>query len=425
MILFYIIIAILVADYALNQTLDHLNSTWRTKPIPPELAGIYDDEKYKKQQSYSQTVSRFSLIESTVMLVATLAFFFLDGFKFVDGIASSATGNILLQGLLFIAILFVATDIISTPFDIYDTFVIEQKYGFNTTTRKLFITDKLKGYLVTAIIGGGLYSLIYWFYATVGQQFWIYAWIAVSAFSLFMSMFYSTLIVPLFNKQTPLPEGELRDALNQFSQKVGFNLDGIFVIDNSKRSTRANAYFTGLGKKKRIVLYDTLIKQMSTEEIVAVLAHEVGHYKKHHIVWSFLSSVIQTGIMLFLFSLLVSSPQLSTALGIDQPKFHISMIAFALLYNPISVATQLLTNIFSRRNEYQADKFSAQHSNAQNLVSALKKLASNNLSNLTPHPTYVWFKYSHPSLLQRVRALNINTHCEQKNNKMDNKKQSI
>lgn len=250
MILFYIIIAILVADYALNQTLDHLNSTWRTKPIPPELAGIYDDEKYKKQQSYSQTVSRFSLIESTVMLVATLAFFFLDGFKFVDGIASSATGNILLQGLLFIAILFVATDIISTPFDIYDTFVIEQKYGFNTTTRKLFITDKLKGYLVTAIIGGGLYSLIYWFYATVGQQFWIYAWIAVSAFSLFMSMFYSTLIVPLFNKQTPLPEGELRDALNQFSQKVGFNLDGIFVIDNSKRSTRANAYFTGLGKKK-------------------------------------------------------------------------------------------------------------------------------------------------------------------------------
>ncbi len=415
MTLFYIIIAILVADYTLSQTLDHLNSTWRTRPIPPELAGIYDDEKYQKQQSYSQTVNRFNLIESTVMLTATLAFLFLDGFTIVDGITSSTTSNMLLQGLIFIAILFIATDMISTPFDIYDTFVIEQKYGFNTTTPKLFITDKLKGYLVTAIIGGGIYTLIYWLYATLGQQFWIYAWIAVSTFSLFMSMFYSTLIVPLFNKQTPLPKGELRDALNQFSQKVGFNLDGIFVIDNSKRSTRANAYFTGLGKKKRIVLYDTLIKQMSTEEIVAILAHEVGHYKKHHIVWAFLSGVIQTGMMLFLFSLLVSSPQLSTALGISQPKFHISMIAFALLYDPISVATQLLTNILSRHSEYQADQFSVQHSNAQNLVSALKKLASNNLSNLTPHPAYVWFKYSHPSLLQRVRALIINTTCEQKN----------
>lgn len=419
MTLFYIIIAILVADYVLNQTLDHLNSTWRSKPIPQELTGIYDDEKYKKQQSYSQTVSKFSLIESTVMLVATLAFFFLDGFKFVDGITCSATDNMLLQGLLFIAILLVATEIISTPFDIYDTFVIEQEYGFNTTTRKIYITDKLKDYLVTAIIGGGLYSLIYWFYSAVGQSFWIYAWIAVSAFSLFMSMFYSTLIVPLFNKQTPLPEGELRDALNQFSQKVGFNLDGIFVIDNSKRSTRANAYFTGFGKKKRIVLFDTLIKQMTTEEIVAVLAHEVGHYKKHHIVWTFLFSIIQTGIILFLFSLLVSSPHLSTALGISQPKFHISMIAFGLLYNPISVATQLLANVFSRRNEYQADEFSAQNSNAQDLVSALKKLASNNLSNLTPHPTYVWFKYSHPSLLQRVRALTINTYCEQKKHKIE------
>lgn len=418
MTLFYIIIAILIADYALNQTLDYLNSTWRTKPIPQELAGIYDDEKYKKQQSYSQTVSRFSMIESTFMLVATLAFFFLDGFKHVDGFACTITDNMLLQGLLFIAILFVATDIISTPFDIYDTFVIEQKYGFNTATRKLFITDKLKGCLVAAIIGGGLYSLIFWLYTAVGQDFWIYAWIAVSAFSLFMSMFYSTLIVPLFNKQTPLPEGELRDALNEFGQKAGFNLDGIFVIDNSKRSTRANAYFTGLGKKKRIVLYDTLIKQMTKDEIIAVLAHEIGHYKKHHIVWAFLFSAMQTGIILFLFSLLVANPQLSGALGISQPKFHVSLIAFSLLYNPISLAIQLVTNVFSRRNEYQADNYSSQNSNAQDLISALKKLASNNLSNLTPHPAYVWFKYSHPSLLQRVKALSISTHCEQINNKI-------
>lgn len=405
MTLFYIIIAIIAADFIFEQTLNFLNTKWRGKPIPPELEGIYDDEKYHKQQSYAQTSSRFSIIESSVMTAATLLFIILGGFGFIDGIVSGITHNMLAQGLLFMAVMYAAMEIIGVPFSIYETFVIEQKFGFNTTTPSTFVNDKLKGYLISAIVAGGLYALIYWLYTIAGQLFWIYALVSVSAFSLFMSMFYSTLIVPLFNKQTPLPNGELREAISQFCGKAGFNLDGIFVIDNSRRSTRANAYFAGIGAKKRIVLFDTLIKQMDTDEIVAVLAHEVGHYKRHHIIWSFLLGTMQTGLMLFIFSIFASNPQLSNALGVSEPKLHISLIAFILLYNPISTLLEMLMNAFSRKNEYQADEFCAMNSNPQKLISALKKLASNNLTNLTPHPIYVWVNYSHPTLQQRIIQL--------------------
>ena len=236
-------------------------------------------------------------------------------------------------------------------------------------------------------------------------SFWIYAWFIVSGFSILMVLFYSTLIVPLFNKQTPLPEGELKTAIESFANKVGFKLDNIFVIDGSKRSTKANAYFTGLGAKKRIVLYDTLINDMTTNELVAVLAHEIGHYKKHHVVWSLFLGIIQTGITLFLFSLFVSSPELSAALGVDKPSFHIGLIAFGILYSPISLITGLFMNVFSRKNEYQADAFAAQYFSGEELASALKKLSVKNLSNLRPHPLYVFFHYSHPTLLQRLNAL--------------------
>ena len=247
--------------------------------------------------------------------------------------------------------------------------------------------------------------LIIFIYLKTGSFFWIYVWLLVSGFSLFMAMFYSSLIVPLFNKQTPLEDGELKQAINDFATKVGFKLDNIFVIDGSKRSTKANAYFTGLGSKKRIVLYDTLINDMEIPELVAVLAHEIGHYKKKHIIWSLIIGIIQTGIMLFIFSLLIDSPALSGALGVEQPSFHIGLIAFGILYSPLSMLIGMGMNIFSRKNEYEADAFAAKNYESAPLASALKKLSVRNLSNLRPHPAYVFFHYSHPTLLQRLEAL--------------------
>ena len=278
------------------------------------------------------------------------------------------------------------SDLLMLPFSIYDTFVIEEKFGFNKTTPKIFILDKLKSWFVGGVIGGGLLAVIIWFYNLTGKNFWIWAWVLVSVFTIFMTMFYSNIIVPLFNKQTPLEEGELRSAIEEFSGKAGFKLDNIYVIDGSKRSTKSNAYFTGLGSKKRIVLYDTLINDLSKEQIVAVLAHEIGHYKKKHTLTGTILGIIQTGFTLFIFSLFLNNPHLSAALGVTRPNFHISVIAFGILYSPVSLMIGLLFNQISRKNEFQADRFAAEHYTAEYLISALKNLTSKNLSNLTPHP---------------------------------------
>jgi STE24 endopeptidase len=334
--------------------------------------------------------------------------FLLAGFAWVNGLALSVSSNPILSALVFFGMLMLASDLINTPFSVYDTFVIEEKFGFNKTTPKTFVLDKLKGYLLGAIIGGGLLALIIYIYQLTTSSFWIYAWLVVSGFSIFMVLFYSNLIVPLFNKQTPLPDGELKSAIENFSDKVGFKLDNIYVIDGSKRSTKANAYFTGFGSKKRVVLYDTLINDLTTNELVAVLAHEIGHYKKHHVLWSLLLGILQTGIVLFIFSLFVGSSELSAALGVNTPSFHIGLIGFGILYSPISMVTGLAMNIFSRKNEYQADAFAAKYFDASELRSALKKLSVKNLSNLRPHPAYVFFHYSHPTLLQRLNALKAN-----------------
>jgi STE24 endopeptidase len=291
------------------------------------------------------------------------------------------------------------------PFSIYDIFVIEERFGFNTTTLKTFLFDKLKTWFLGALIGGGILALIIWLYSITNDLFWIYAWIAMSLFSIFMSMFYSHIIVPLFNKQTPLPEGELRNAIELFADRSGFKLKNIFMIDGSKRSTKANAYFSGLGKKKRIVLYDTLIKDLSTEEITAVLAHEIGHYKKKHSFWNMLISIIQSGIMLYIFSIFVNHPELSKAMGSETISFQLGLIAFGIMYSPISLCIDLFMNILSRKHEYEADQFAKQNGVSEGLISGLKKLSEKNLSNLTPHPYYVFFYYSHPTLYQRIKSL--------------------
>ena len=404
-ILFWIIIAIIVIDFLFEKYLDYLNTTTMSDIIPDEVKGIYDDEKYRKQQSYQRENNRFGMISDSFSFIVTLCMFLFFGFALVNGWAWSFTTSSILAALIFFGIIMFASDIIQTPFSVYDIFVIEEKYGFNKTTPKTFVFDKLKGWMIGAVIGGGLLALIIFIYQKTQNMFWIYAWLLVTVFTIFMSMFYSSIIFPLFNKQTPLEKGELRDAIEKFANKVGFKLKNIFVINGSKRSTKANAYFTGLGAKKRIVLYDTLIDDMTTEELVAVLAHEIGHYKKKHIIQGLVISIVQTGIVLYIFSLLIGSPELSKALGVEQPNFHIGLVAFGILYSPVSFVLGIFMNILSRKNEYQADEFAAVNYKPGALASALKKLSVKNLSNLTPHKTYVFFHYSHPTLLQRLARL--------------------
>jgi len=402
---FIIILSIIIFDYVFEQFLEFLNSKAKTDKLPEELADVYDKEKFKKQQDYERVTGRFSLLTSSFSFVIILLMLFFYGFAYIDYLAGTITDNNILKALLFFGILMFASDIINTPFDLYSTFVIEEKFGFNKTTPKIYILDKLKGWLLGAIIGGGLLSLIIWFYNISGEMFWLYAWGIVSVFMIFMAMFYSNLIVPLFNKQTPLEDGKLKQAIEEFSQKADFKLKNIYKIDGSKRSTKANAYFTGLGKTKRIVLYDTLIDDLTTEEIVAVLAHEIGHYKKKHTLLGIVLSLIQTGLTFYIFSLFVDSTELAKALGLREPSFHISLIAFGILYSPISLVVGLAMNILSRKNEYQADNYAKENYGGEHLISALKKLSGNNLSNLTPHPIYVFFHYSHPTLLQRIKNI--------------------
>lgn len=400
-----IIVSITILEYLVSLILSYLNSSWRTKKLPPELNDIYKEDEYKKSQNYGKINSRFAILTDSFSLIILLLVFFYGIFAWVDNYAHEIADNQVVAALLFFGIIFFASDIINTPFDIYAVFKIEEKFGFNKTTAKTFILDKLKSWLISAIFGGIILSLIIWFYMQTTDLFWLYAWAALSMFSIFMAMFYSNIIVPLFNKQTPLEEGELRDAISKFSEKAGFSLVNIFVIDGSKRSSKANAYFTGLGHKKRIVLYDTLIKDLSVNEIVAVLAHEVGHYKLKHTLSSIILSIIQTGIIFYILSLFIANPNLSKALGGTQTTFELNVIAFFILFSPISTVVGLFMNIFSRKNEYQADSFAAQYGYTDELISALKKLSVNSLSNLTPHPAFVFVNYLHPTLYQRIISL--------------------
>ncbi len=404
-LLFYILIGIIVINFLIDKVLDFLNARHFDDPLPSEIADVYDQEAYRKSQSYKKERFKFGIFTSTLSLVATLLFFFLDGFAYVDALARSISENSIVIALVFFGIIAAAASILSLPFSYYSTFVIEEKYGFNKTTMGTFVMDKVKGMLMTALIGGPLLALIIWFYEFAGSNFWLYAWAVITVFSILLNMFYARLIVPLFNKQTPLETGELRSKIETYAGKVGFTLEKIFVIDGSKRSTKANAYFSGFGSEKRVTLYDTLINDLDDEEIVAVLAHEVGHYKKKHIVINLIASVITTGFTLWILSLLVGNPELSEALGVTQASFHIGLIAFGILFTPISELTGLLMNFLSRKFEYQADNYAKKTYSGEPLISALKKLSKNSLSNLTPHPAYVFAHYSHPTLLQRFRNL--------------------
>jgi STE24 endopeptidase len=389
----------------LERYLSFLNLSYSKNELPAILKDIYDAEKYSKQQDYFRTNQRFGMVNSSFGFLVTLAMYLCGGFAWVDVLVQSITTNTILVSILFFGILFFANDMITIPFQWYDTFVIEEKFGFNKITPKLFLIDKLKGYGMSMVLGGGLMSLIIWIYTLTPTYFWLLAWATVTVFSLFMTMFYSQIIVPLFNKQTPLPEGELRTEIEKFANTSGFNLTNIFVIDGSKRSTKANAYFTGLGAKKRIVLYDTLMDKMTTDEIVAVLAHEVGHYKHKHTLINFLLSIPSTLILFFAFGYILQSDALAQAVGGEHASFHLNALVFSILYSPFSLILDLGTNVLSRKFEYQADAFAAKYGYAPQLESGLKKLTASSLGNLMPHPLYVFFHYSHPTLYQRITRL--------------------
>lgn len=404
-ILFTIILIIIIAGFVFDQWINYLNTTTRSNILPEALKGFYDEATYSRQQEYEKVNSKFSLVSDIFSFAAILGMLFLGGFAWIDELVRSWSGSAILQSIFFFGILGFASDLIGLPFGIYHTFVIEEHFGFNKTTPKTFILDKLKGWLLAAVVGGGILSLIVFIYEKSGSWFWVLAWISISIFTLFISYFYTTLLVPIFNKLTPLPAGELRDAIEQVATRADFSLKDISIMDGSKRSTRGNAYFSGFGRKKSIVLFDTLVQEHSVDELAAVLAHEIGHYKKKHVLKGLISGTLQTGILLFVLSLLLKSPLPAQSLGATVQSFHMSVVAFGILYSPVSMILGIMFNSISRKHEYEADRFAVGLSKPGALQEALKRLSVKNLSNLTPHPWYVFIHYSHPALLQRLAAI--------------------
>jgi len=401
-VLYWAVIVFILLDFVRSSVLAYLNAKASSNPVPKVLEGLYEKEKYEKQQAYFSESTRFGVISKGLDTIISVIFFATGLFGWLSGVLQGWTSSIALQTFLFMLIVNVVSEIISIPISVYSTFVIEEKYGFNKTTKKTFAFDTIKSVLLDAVISGGMMTALAAIYTWIPDYFWIVGFAVMATFSVVFSYIYSDVIVPLFNKQTPLPEGELRDAIMEFSSKAGFKLSNIYVIDGSKRSTHSNAYFTGFGKRKRIVLYDTLIDKMPVDEIVAVLAHEIGHYKKGHIYKGMATGLVQTLILMYVMGLVLSSDNLAMAAGADGAVFYINMLVFTMLMSPIMDIAGIFGNISSRKHEVQADSFACSFGLGKSLSSALKNLARENLSNLTPHPLVVFLNYSHPPLADRV-----------------------
>ncbi len=401
-----IILAAILVDFVLEIVSDRLNLKALSKDLPDEFEDVYDQETYAKSQEYTRVNTRFGFITGTFDLVLLLVFWFAGGFNWLDQWARSFDFGVIGTGLIFIGALVLAKTIISLPFSIYSTFVIEERFGFNKTTPKTFVMDRLKGLLLSVAIGAPLLAGIIAFFEYGGAWAWVYAWLAVTAFSLIMQYIAPTWIMPLFNKFEPLEDEELRGAIEDYAEKVDFPLQGVYVMDGSKRSSKSNAFFTGFGKNKRIALYDTLIEKHTTDELVAVLAHEIGHYKKKHILKNMVISILHTGIMFVLLSIFLKVPALFDAFYMDQMSVYAGLLFFGLLYSPVETILGIVMQVLSRKHEYEADRFAATTlQSSEAMVNALKKLSKDNLSNLTPHPFYVFLNYSHPPVLKRIRAI--------------------
>lgn len=401
-----IILAAIVIDFVLGLISNRLNLKSLSSKIPDEFQGVYDEETYAKSQEYTRVNTRFGFISGTFDLILLLVFWFAGGFNWLDQWARGFEFGVIGTGLIFIGTLIVVKMIISMPFNIYATFVIEERFGFNKTTVKTFITDIGKGLLLSAALGAPLLALIVAFFEFGGVLAWLYAWLGVTVFSLIMQYIAPTWIMPIFNKFESLQEGELRTAIETYAKSVDFPLQDVFVMDGSKRSSKSNAFFTGFGKNKRIALFDTLIENHTTEELVAVLAHEIGHYKKKHIMKNMGISIVSTGVMFALLSIFLQVQGLFDAFYMDQMSVYAGLLFFGLLYSPIETVLGIVMQVLSRKYEYEADEFAATTTGVpEEMVNVLKKLSKDNLSNLTPHPFYVFLNYSHPPVLKRIRAI--------------------
>ena len=401
-----IILVIISLDYLFNLILGLLNYNSFDRSIPKNLKGIYDEKEYINSQEYNKSNFRFGLFTSTINFLALFCIFKFGLLGVLDSLLRNySPENEISLSLLFFASIFFINDIILIPFQLYKIFVIEEKFGFNKMNLQTFIVDKFKSYILVLILGGILLSILLILIMLYPSNFWIYFWIVISLFTVFINMFYTSLIVPLFNKLIPLESGELRNKISNYAKKVNFPLTNIFVINGSKRSSKANAYFSGLGRAKKIVLFDTLIKNHTDDELVSVLAHEVGHYKKNHVYLNLIISIIISGIMLFILSKFLFNSQVSYALGGSISFRHFEIFAFSIIYTPISTFLGILMNIKSRKNEFEADNYACKTFNKESLITALKKLSKDNLTNLTPHPFYVFINYSHPPLHTRIEAM--------------------
>ena len=401
---FFIIIGLVIFNYLFSNILDYLNHKNWKDDIPNELKGFYKKEKYKKAKDYSVSKNKIGFLSSTLSFALVFSLLFFNGYGLINELVSSFETNFIKSGLFFL-ILFLLNTLISLPFSYYNTFVIEEKFGFNKTTKITFFLDQVKSSILSILIGGVLLFLALYLYDTINQGFWFWLWIGLSLLMVLINMFYADIIVPIFNKLTPLEDGKLRSKIEKYSNEVGYLLKNIYVIDGSKRSTKANAFFSGLGPRKTIALYDTLIEKHTVNELVAVLAHEVGHYKKKHIFSGLIFSIMQIGIITFFFELCLSLPEISQALGGTDVSFHLGIIGFSILFSPISILSGIFMNYISRKNEFEADGYAKETFNGEDLALALKKLSVDSLSNIYPHPLYVFFHYSHPPLIKRLRAL--------------------
>ena len=412
---FFIIISLVIFNYLFSNLLDYMNHrNWKDE-IPNELKDFYDKEKYKKAKNYALSKNKISLFSSSLSFLLVISLIVFNGYGIIDQFVSinlsksfeslQISSNFIQSGVFFL-ILFILNSIISIPFSYYNTFVIEEKFGFNKTTKLTFFIDIIKSTLLSFFIGGILLFLALYLYENINDGFWLWLWIGLSLLMILINMFYADLIVPIFNKLTPLDDGELRNKIEKYSKDVGYLLKNIYVIDGSKRSTKANAFFSGLGPRKTIALYDTLIEKHTENELVAVLAHEVGHFKKKHIFSGLIMSIIQIGIMSFFFELCLKLPEISIALGGLESSFHLGLVGFSIIFSPISILSGIIMNYNSRKNEFEADAYAKETFNGEDLSLALKKLSVDSLSNIYPHPLYVFFHYSHPPLIQRLRALN-------------------
>ena len=412
---FFIIISLVIFNYLFSNILDYINHrNWKDK-IPNELKDFYDKEKYKKAKNYALSKNKIGLFSSSISFILVFSLLFFNGYGIIDQFANSdffksfeslKINSSFIQSGVFFLILFILNSVISIPFTYYNTFVIEEKFGFNKTTKSTFFIDIIKSTFLSLFIGGILLFLALFLYDNLNEGFWLWLWIGLSLLMILINMFYADLIVPIFNKLTPLDDGELRNKIEKYSKDVGYLLKNIYVIDGSKRSTKANAFFSGLGPRKTIALYDTLIEKHTENELVAVLAHEVGHFKKKHIFSGLIMSIIQIGIMSFFFELCLKLPEISIALGGSESSFHLGLVGFSIIFSPISILSGIIMNYNSRKNEFEADAYAKETFNGEDLSLALKKLSVDSLSNLYPHPLYVFFHYSHPPLIQRLKALN-------------------